>query len=658
MNSKMDRCGNFRLPAIFLMIFVLLGSGEIRGGFLYVLNDNNTASQIYGYRVNEQTGALTALTGFPISPGIGGNNSIVSERMVADPYNKRLYVINETDDTIAAYRVDPATGGLTAMPFSPIVLGTGTRNTIRVHPSGSPLITSTSTTSGIIQSFNITATTATPASGSPFAVPAGLSVFSSIFSQNGSFYYAGGNTGTAIAGFAVDPASGTLTALAGSPFDSGASNPLAYATDSSGRLFIVNSTDTAARVFSSANGILSPVTGNPFPSGLTQRRYGLVHPSQKFYIVAGNTGSNVGVYQISGEGAATTLTAVSGSPFATGGTTANNLAANQSGTFLYVGNRISRNVTTFSFNPSTGVLTSSGVQPSNTNGTTGALNGIAYMPDPNITPFDFDGDGRADQAVFRPSDQVWYLLGSQSGFSATQFGLSADKLTPADFDGDSQTDLAVFRDGTWYINRSSDNSVQFIQWGAAGDIPVPADFDGDGQADLTVFRPSNGNWYVRQSSNDQLFGLNWGISGDVPVIGDYDGDGTADFVVFRPSNGTWYILRSSDDQASVEQFGLNGDLPQSGDFNGDGSSDLAVFRPSDGTWYIAQPTGTPAQNFDAYPFGLATDTPVAADYDGDGRTDIAVYRDGLWYLLRSQQGFGTVQFGLAGDKPIPAVFGP
>jgi hypothetical protein len=59
-------------------------------------------------------------------------------------------------------------------------------------------------------------------------------------------------------------------------------------------------------------------------------------------------------------------------------------------------------------------------------------------------------------------------------------------------------------------------------------------------------------------------------------------------------------------------------------------------------------------------FGLSSDVPVAADYDGDGRADLAVFRpsDGVWYRLDSGSGsFVALQFGLNGDRPIPAAFG-
>jgi uncharacterized delta-60 repeat protein len=276
--------------------------------------------------------------------------------------------------------------------------------------------------------------------------------------------------------------------------------------------------------------------------------------------------------------------------------------------------------------------------------------GIVKLRAGAAAPYDFDGDGKSDISVFRPSDGVWYLSRSTAGFGALQFGIQNDRLAPADYDGDGKTDIAVFRDGNWYLQRSQ-AGFDAVQFGAAGDVPQPADFDGDGRAELAVFRPSAGSWYVLNLVNNQFTGAQFGTNLDKPVAADYDGDGKADYAVFRPSDGTWYMLRSQQGFTGV-QFGIASDKPVVGDYDGDGKADPAVYR--DGVWYQLRS----GQGFAAVQFGIQSDLPAPADYDGDGKTDLAVYRDNTWYLLRSTAGFTGAQFGTAGDKPVPNAFVP
>ena len=268
------------------------------------------------------------------------------------------------------------------------------------------------------------------------------------------------------------------------------------------------------------------------------------------------------------------------------------------------------------------------------------------------TPFDFDGDGKSDISVFRPSNGAWYLQQSASGFTGSQFGISTDKLVPADYDGDGKTDIAVYRAGIWYLQRSAAGFTG-ISFGDSGDIPQPADFDGDGKAEIAVFRPSNGTWYVLNLATNQFNAYQFGASTDKPVVGDYDGDGKADYAVYRPSNGTWYLQRSSAGFTGM-QFGDSNDKPVAADYDGDGKTDIAVFRPSNGTWYLQRSQF----GFTGVQFGISTDLPTPADYDGDGKADIAVFRTGTWYLLRSTSGFTGVQFGAATDKPVPNAIVP
>ena len=245
-----------------------------------------------------------------------------------------------------------------------------------------------------------------------------------------------------------------------------------------------------------------------------------------------------------------------------------------------------------------------------------------------LTPADYDNDGQTDRAVARDEDGflVWYLEPSSTfdpnnpgnNLVTFPFGLATDRTVPRDYDGDGQADVAVFRpsDATFYILQSTTKTIRYHQFGQVGDVAYPGDYDGDRKADVAVYRPSTNVFYVWRSSDQTLQTETFQFTADRIAPADYDGDGKWDITYiesFGDGSSRWYIRQSSNGVLVAIVFGEKSRIPVPADYDGDAKADLAGWHPDIltglGTWYIRRSTDGVVLTMQ---FGIHRDHPVPA----------------------------------------------
>lgn len=228
------------------------------GNFVYTLN--GTPAQIQGYSFNSTTGALTPLTGFPISLNTSGETGLA-----ISPNGGILYTSNPNTNLITSFSI-AANGALT--PITTTAPRQGSPTYLTFDSSGNFLFgvnAGGNLGAGSVSVFSVSVTgLLTEVLGSPFAV--GTAPVSAVFSQ-GALYVVN-QTSATVSAFGLNSSTGQLTELTGSPYTVGA-RPVSAATAALGRFLIVTSSASSnggsILVFAiAANGTLTQVIGSPF----------------------------------------------------------------------------------------------------------------------------------------------------------------------------------------------------------------------------------------------------------------------------------------------------------------------------------------------------------------------------------------------------------
>lgn len=153
--------------------------------------------------------------------------------------------------------------------------------------------------------------------------------------------------------YQIDRQTGQLTEVPGSPFPAHVT-PWWVAVDPLGRFLFTtnfNSADVSVHSIDSATGSLTEVPGSPFPAGSYPYPVA-VAPTGRYVYIGGNEG--IQAYQI--EDSTGALTPVPGSPFAPVAGYVESLAVDPSGRFLLATLLDPTQVLLFSIDPSTGAL--------------------------------------------------------------------------------------------------------------------------------------------------------------------------------------------------------------------------------------------------------------------------------------------------------------
>jgi 6-phosphogluconolactonase len=291
--------------------------------FLYTANSRANTISIFSVA---PAGTLS-LIGAPVQAGNGPNSAIT------DPSGQYLLVTNNYGNNpsggdISVFSIAAGSGALTEVPGSPFAANANPTEIVFTHSGQFVYVTNPGIGMVTGFSFNSSNGMLTQLSSSP--VPSGAGASGLVVDASDQFLYVV-NPGAInappyqatignISGFNINPTTGALTTIAGSPFTAiNGTGPSAIVIDPTGRFVYALSPGTNFAIWcfviTPTNGELTPATSSPF-SLAAGGLFALFDPSGNFLFIGNSTENGLEGYTYDPSTGAPKV--ISGAPFSTG----------------------------------------------------------------------------------------------------------------------------------------------------------------------------------------------------------------------------------------------------------------------------------------------------------------------------------------------------
>jgi len=186
------------------------------GGWIGLTFDGSSGGEIDIVGRDPSTGGLT-FPPPPTSPTSSGGNSPQGIRVTPD--GNFVVVVNQATNSVSVFSLNSGTGALTEVSGSPFATG-NLPNPVAIDPS-SKFVFVGNTGAGSLSAYTIDSAGGLKLTGTPIQLAANSQPSSIAVDPAGKFVYVS-IAPQQLAGFALDPNTGALTPIPGSPFSVGA----------------------------------------------------------------------------------------------------------------------------------------------------------------------------------------------------------------------------------------------------------------------------------------------------------------------------------------------------------------------------------------------------------------------------------------------------